>query len=72
MRKCERSEQIKEERMKEGENVLLVWSCMQYESASLSPVVSAASGVWSDGRNGEETSPRWQSYVCSITISDGK
>lgn len=32
MKKCERSEQIKEEPMKEAENVLLVWSCMQYEA----------------------------------------
>lgn len=72
MRKCE---QIKEERMKEEENVLLVWSCMQYESASRSPSLlsrDASSGVWGDGWNGEETSPRWQSYVCSIMISDGK
>lgn len=50
MRNCEHSEQMKEERMKEGENVLLVWSCMQYESASPSCVVSASSGAWSDGR----------------------
>lgn len=46
MKKCERGEQIKEERMKEGENVLLVWSCMQYEAVSPSCVVF----VWSLGR----------------------
>lgn len=47
MKKCERSERIKEERMKVEENVLLVWSCMQYEADSPASVVSSAleSGV---------------------------